>query len=134
MQFLINHKSNIKYTFAIKIITDKNKSDANIILIYVKLYVYGETSYLYFYSDFGSSGGEKECHSLNSLYFWSEMCIYNNYVLCASSCSCYWTYDNTYSKNDKAAHVLEYSDWLKNKYISFSWMKLTGQTDFSFSG
>lgn len=42
VQSLINHKSDIKHTFAIKIITDKNKFDATLFLIYVKIYVYEE--------------------------------------------------------------------------------------------
>lgn len=47
MQFLINHKPDIEQIFAIKIITNKNMFDANIILIYVKIFVYKDTSYLY---------------------------------------------------------------------------------------
>lgn len=47
MQFLINHKPDIEQIFAIKIITNKNMFDAYIILIYVKIFVYKDTSYLY---------------------------------------------------------------------------------------
>lgn len=60
MQFLINHKPDIEQIFAIKIIINKNMFDAYIILIYVKIFVYEETSLLFFTSDLDSSVGEKE--------------------------------------------------------------------------
>lgn len=54
VEFLIYHKT--PTYFAIKIITDENKFDANIILIYVKMY---------FTKKPVSSVGEKEYQSLN---------------------------------------------------------------------
>lgn len=83
MQFLINHKPDIEQIFAIKIITNKNMFDAYIILIYVKIFVYKDTSYLYLPLILM----EKNINL--KTYYIFEMCIYENYVLCASSCSCY---------------------------------------------
>lgn len=43
-------------------------------------------------------------------------CI-KNYAPCAYSCSCYWTYDNVYSKDGIAVHVKENRDCLMKLQI-----------------